>query len=301
VKASFLLAGLLASLCSCSEKPEEMIGPTIGSLNIIADENLRELISQEEQIFERTYKYAQLNIQYAPSNDVFNHFLKDSVDAIIVSRFLHETEKAWLQSQERIPREYPFARSALAFIQHKENPDSNRTYENLLSQLRNADSGQVFVLENMRSGIPEELLGHMQVDTMPSHIFAVPGQDGVLEYVLQNRTATGIIDWSDLSDSDLTYARTYLEKVRVIGIRTVSNSATQEYITPYQYNLTNYPFARDLLLISTTGRTDVSKGFSSFLCGEVGQKIILKAGLLPLYQTERLVELKEISDMNIIE
>ena len=41
-------------------------------------------------------------------------------------------------------------------------------------------------------------------------------------------------------------------------------------------------------------------GFASFITGEIGQKIILKAGLLPKYQSERIIELSPIQDIKVI-
>jgi phosphate transport system substrate-binding protein len=301
MKTLVISATFIAVFCACTEKPEEMTGPTIGRLKILVDENLKDIISQEEQIFERDYKYAHLDIAYTDANEVFQLFLKDSIDAIITSRSLSDHEINWLKSKERIAREYPFATSALAFLQHRENPDTNVTYESMIEQLRNEELGKVFVIENMQSGIAEELIEHMQVQEMPSHVFAVQGQDGVLEYIVQNKNAIGIVDWSDISDSDQPYTKSFLEKVNVIGIQPREDSTAHGYFKPYQYNLGEYSFTRDLLFFSTTGRTDVGTGFASFLSGEVGQKIILKAGLFPKYQTERVIELKGISDIEVIE
>jgi phosphate transport system substrate-binding protein len=278
-----------------------MVGPTIGQLNILADENIREIISQEEQIFERMYKYAHLDITYLPANELTRRLLEDSAAAIIATRYLTDEEKEWLESQNHIARQYPFAATAIAFILQKELPDTNYSYETMLNLLRNKEAGKVFVIENMRSGIAEELMKHMKVQEIPSHVFAVQGQDGVQEYVLNNSQAIGVIDWSDISDSDEAYTKSFLDKVNVIGIRPPADSSSQDYIKPYQYNLGTYPFIRDLVFISTTGRTDVGTGFASFLTGDVGQKIILKAGLFPKFQTERTLELKGISDIRVID
>ena len=49
----------LIALTSCVKKVEEMSGPTIGKLDIVADESMKIIVEQEEEIFERFYKYAE--------------------------------------------------------------------------------------------------------------------------------------------------------------------------------------------------------------------------------------------------
>ena len=48
-----IFIGLL--FMACVNKPEEMTGPTMGSLEIIADESMKYVVEQEENIFERTF------------------------------------------------------------------------------------------------------------------------------------------------------------------------------------------------------------------------------------------------------
>jgi hypothetical protein len=44
----------------------------------------------------------------------------------------------------------------------------------------------------------------------------------------------------------------------------------------------------------------VGIGFASFIAGEIGQKIILKAGLLPRYQSERVLEIGPVEDIKVV-
>ena len=96
------LSGLV--LLSCNRDPEKMEGPTIGKLQIMADENLRYIVQQEEEVFESNYKYAQLDISYAAEQDVFNALLSDSIDAVIASRRLTPEELKFLDGKQQHPR-----------------------------------------------------------------------------------------------------------------------------------------------------------------------------------------------------
>lgn len=287
---------------ACVKKPETMVGPTIGKLHIMSDTTLKYIIEQEEEIFERTYKYADVSITYAPEMDVMEAFMADSVDAVIVTRRLTQDEKDFFISRKNIPREYAFATGALAFISQKNPKDTAFTYEVMLDAWKNKDHGKIFVIENPRSGIAQEIMHLIDTTALPSHFYALKSKAEVIHYVTANENAIGIIDWSDFSDSDNPMAKEILDSVYLIGVSRPADSTQYGMLRPYQYNLQDrkYPFTRDLYFISTTGRTDVGLGFASFIAGEIGQKIILKAGLLPKYQSERIIEMGTQTDVKVV-
>ena len=287
---------------ACVKKPEEMTGPTIGSLSLVADESIRDIVEQEEEIFERNYQYTKLDITYLNEIDMFQMFLEDSIDAILATRPLTEEEIAYCKQMDVTPRQYPLATSALAFIRQKDAVDSNYVYENLVTLMREGRGEEIFVIENPKSGIAGELMKLIQQEKLPKHIYALSTKKEVIDYVTTHDNAIGIIDYSDISDSDNPYTKEVLQKIRLIGISRPVDSLQVGYVQPFQYNLQDrkYPFTRDLYYISRTGMSDVGMGFASFICGEIGQKIILKAGLLPKFQTERVIEINETPDIKVV-
>ncbi|MEO5905247.1 MAG: substrate-binding domain-containing protein [Saprospiraceae bacterium] len=300
----FLLLNLinLLSLTACVKKPEQMTGPTIGSLDIIADENLRYIIEQEEDIFERSYKYANVNITYMAEVDLFREFMADSIEAVITARRLTDEEKQYFISQDVNPREYAFATGAIAFVSNKNVSDTAYTYEEMISSWRDKNKGKVFVIENAKSGITHEVMRILDTTALPAHFYALNSKQDVIDYVLTHEAAIGIVDWSDISDSDSSMSNEILSQIRLLGVSRPADSTQVGFVQPYQYNLQDnkYPFTRDLYFISTTGMTDVGLGFASFIAGEIGQKIILKAGLLPKYKFERIIELNSTSDIKVV-
>ncbi len=301
-KLFFPAIGLCLLLTACNRKPEEMTGPTIGSQRILADESCRYIIEQEEEIFERTYKYAHLDIEYAPELDIIRRFLRDSMPAIMTTRPLTAEEKAFCQNNYATPREFRYATGAIAFVKNRNARDTAYVYEDLLKLFGDEKSGAVFVLENARSGIATTLLRLLNTDRLPAHFYALPDKTAVLQYVEAHDQAIGIIDYSDISDSDRPYTREVLQKVQMLGITRPVDSIQAGFVKPYQYNLQDrkYPFTRDLYFISQSGKSDVGIGFASFVCGDIGQKIILKSGLLPAFQSERIIEIKPSEDIKVV-
>ncbi len=275
----------------------------MGTLDIAADENLRYIAEQEENIFERSYKYAQLDITYHPEYDIFKKFMGDSIKAIMTTRPLTEEEVSFFDKKNSHPRHYAFATSALAFITKKNPTDTAFTYEEMMSFFKDEKKGKLFVIENAKSGITHEVLRLMDTTSLPAHFYALNSRKEVIDYILAHEEAIGIVDWSDISDSDNMIAKEVLNTIELIGISRPVDSTQYGFLKPYQYNLQDhkYPFTRDLYFISNTGMNDVGTGFAFFMSGEIGQKIILKSGLLPKFQHERILELKNSSDIKVIQ
>jgi len=292
----------LALLVACVRKVETMVGPTMGTLEIVADESMKNIVIQEEEIFERTYKYAHLNIRYTNEFDLFESFLKDSIRTIMTTRPLSLEEKSYFTEQKSYPRETQFATGAIAFIKNIKAIDTTVVYEELMQRFTNETSDEVFVLENAKSGITQEMLRLMHKEQLPKHFYALNTKQEVLDYVEAHDNAIGIVDYSDISDSDSAFTKDVLRKIHMLGISRPADSTQVGFVQPYQYNLVEhkYPFTRNLYFISKTGKEDVGTGFASFICGEIGQKIILKAGLLPKFQTERNIEINYTTDIKVV-
>lgn len=278
-----------------------MTGPTIGKQKIGVDNSLQEIIRQEEEIFERTYKYADVQLHYASELDVINMLLKDSVESIITNRPLDEQEIAFWKQRQINPRQVPLATSAIAFVLSKENQDTTILYEELLQKMQDKQSNTTFVVEDTRSGISKTMMKTIHAEILPSHFYALNDKKEVLNYLKEHPETIGIIDYTEISDTDEPYTKEVLSNFHLLQISRPQDSTQFGYLAPYQYNLQDrfYPFTQDLYFISITGKSDVGIGFASFITGEIGQKIMLKAGLLPLYQTERVIELKGIQDIEV--
>jgi phosphate transport system substrate-binding protein len=281
-------------IIGCKSKPYEMVSPTTGKIKIAVDENLKDIIEQEKQIFESIYKYAQIELQQVPENTLINTLYSDSVKTAFIARSLSQEEMNFFKQRSIYPRLIQFATGALAFIVSSEYPDSAYTYESFLSLLSDPKRGKHFIIENNKSGIASQILQIIGKDTLPSNFYAKQTKNEIYQYIRQDLAAIGIIDYSDISDSDLPSNNQLFETTKLLAIARPKDSVQHGYIKPYQYNLQDrlYPFTRDLYFVSTSGLNDVGMGFIAFVAGEIGQKIVLKSGLLPKYQSERWIELK---------
>jgi phosphate transport system substrate-binding protein len=54
--------------------------------------------------------------------------------------------------------------------------------------------------------------------------------------------------------------------------------------------LKQYPLRRQVIIISREARTGLGSGFATFVASDKGQRIILKAGMVPAKMPVRIVE-----------
>ena len=64
---------------------------------------------------------------------------------------------------------------------------------------------------------------------------------------------------------------------------------------PYQYYLYTgqYPLSRDIYILLNDPRSALPTGLTSFFAGARGQRIILKAGLLPITMPVNIVNVRD--------
>jgi phosphate transport system substrate-binding protein len=292
----------LVILVSCKKETNKESSPTKGEVEIFVDSNLRSIMDQQKEVFERNYPYAKLKLNYLDEISIIKKFLYDSTEIIILSRALDSVEIKFLNNRKLIPRHYELARTAIAFVSNKSSLDSTFSFESINHiAMDSLNDKNLLVIENANSGISQYLLKVFHGEKFSKNVFAAENKDKIIEHLNQSPTSIACFDWSEISDSDDPKAKAILSKVKLLAISRPKDSVQHGFILPYQYNLQDklYPFCRDIYFISRSGKSDLGLGFASFVAGEIGQKIMLKAGLLPKYQSERLIELKN-KDFKVI-
>lgn len=295
----------LLVLLSCKQKAR-ISQPTIGYERLLCDQNLKYVISQEEDIFELNYKYAELDINYFNETEVFKRLGMDSMTTAISCRPLTEAETNYFIKNQVHPRLFPFAVGAVALLINRNAKDSIIQYETFESickglSVKNAPFHSI-VIEDIGSGIANYLLQKFNLDSFGKNVYTLKDKDALFTYLTQDPGIIAIVDWSEFSDSDDRKQQQRLLGLKRLAISRPKDSIQMGYLLPDQYLFQDqkYPLTRTLYFISVSGKSDLGIGFASFVTGEIGQKVLLKAGLLPLYQTDRWIELKS-SPFNVVE
>lgn len=305
----FLIILISCFLVSCTNNDGvEIDTTTSGVISISADESLKPLIEAEKMVFESLYPKAKLNITYTSELEAIKLMLQDSCRMTIVTRKLSENEKKPLIERQINPQQIKMATDGLAFIINKSNPDSVFS----LNEIRKLFEGtavqwnQIFsksklgklqvVFDNPMSGAIRFIKDTITKNKdLPNYCFAVNSNKEVIYYVEHNKNAIGIIGLSWISDEDDAEMQGFLNRITVAEIIPDSIIRKSLNYKPILANLAlkQYPFCREVFMISREARTGLGTGFASFVASDQGQRIISKAGLLPAKTTIRIIEITQ--------
>ncbi|MDR0763232.1 MAG: phosphate ABC transporter substrate-binding protein, partial [Bacteroidales bacterium] len=121
---------------------------------------------------------------------------------------------------------------------------------------------------------------------LSSRSFAAGSSDAVVKHVKETKGAIGIIGVNWISGEYDSITREFLGDVQVMRVNGVQ---------PYQYYLYTgqYPFRRDIYLNINDHFSGLPTGFVNFVTSGRGQRIILKAGLLPATMPVNIVNIRE--------
>lgn len=295
---------LIFCISSCTEGPDEPTDtPTSGEVNIVVDESFQQLFDTQIYTFHSFYENAKINVLYLPEKDALERLIKDSCKVVVMCRDLTENEHKRFEQSNIFPISTKIAEDAIAIIVNNENTDTVLTVDKIKSMLLGNDSLWTQINKNSRLGNINIVFDNngsanttymrdtlLQGKTFSKNAFAVTSNPEVIEYVGQHKNAIGILSVNWISDSDDTLTTSFLKKVKVVAIAKDSASTP---VKPYQAYIKtkDYPFTRSVYMINRQTRAGLGMGFVSFVAGEKGQIMILKAGLVPAVAPVRLVEI----------
>ncbi len=301
-----LLFGSLLFYCS-QKKNKATDTATYGEINIAADESFKPIIEAQLGVFGSEYYNAKINTFYLSEGRAFQKLIRDSVRLIVVSRKPNDNELNYFKSQKIVPKINKIATDAVALIVAKSNTDSLLT----MSQLSKIMTGQIsqwneinknsklnnigIVFDNNNSSNLQLLKSIFNLTTFTSNVASAGSNEKVIDFLQSNPNTIGVIGANWISDTDDPEVKQFLKKIRIIAISSKENPTQKDYISPYQGEvfLKNYPLSRDIYTISRESRTGLGTGFNAFIMGERGQRIILKAGLVPAIMPYREIVIKK--------
>jgi len=288
-KNAYLLIAVItcSSIVSCNNAPptKETHTITTGTMSIVVDESFAPIIEDQLAVFASTYQETDISLINKPEKLAVNYLLKDSSKVAILSRGLTDEERKFFEAKKIIPKVTRFATDGIALITNMSNKDSVVTVDDILSVLQGKTSSiNSLVFDNRNSSTIRFLKDLAGVQDLPEKgIYALGSNEAVIKYVYENPHVIGVIgiNWIVQPSPELIQ---YAEGVKVLGVKNQSGkNGDDDYYKPTQNNLAlgKYALARDLFIINCQGVRGLGMGFSAFLAGERGQRIILKSGLLP--------------------
>lgn len=267
---------------SCQKKTDNQETILKGKATIYVDESLIPVIEDVEAVFENEYD-AKLNLVAKSETEVVNELLNDTAKVAVLTRTLTTKELKVFEAKKIKPKTMPFAIDGITFIKSKSSSDTLIALQDVIDFMNGnkVQSIKGLVFDNPNSSTVRYILELSGVkNVVKENVFSFKTNNEVINYVAANDGMIGVVGINWLSQPSLIMQET-VDKVNLLSVKAVNSN---DYIYPSQDMIASgkYPLARDLYIINCQGYSGLGMGFSSFLGGERGQRIVLKAGLVPV-------------------
>jgi phosphate transport system substrate-binding protein len=274
---------LFILLINCKQgvkKQEETI--IKGDVSVYVDETLTPIVEDQVAVFQSVYE-AKIKLISKSESDVISDMLHQKSVIAILTRDLNKEELKIFENKKVIPKITKFATDGIAFITNKSNNDTLLALEDVISFMNSRETKSIkgLVFDNPNSSTVRFLQTLSGVDnTREKGIYSMKTNEEVIKFIANNSGMIGIVGVNWLSQPSHAMQE-FVDGVNLISIKDLNKS---EYYSPSQNNIAEgkYPLVRDLYIINCQGYSGLGMGFASFVAGDIGQRIILKSGLLPI-------------------
>lgn len=280
----FILFLVAVLVFACNQISDKNAKETIlkGSTTIYVDETLAPIIEDQVAVFENEYD-AKVTLVAKSESETVNSLFKEKAAIAILSRNLSAEELKIFKQRKINPKTTVFATDAIAFIANKNNKDTLVALQDVISfmQGKPVASFKGLVFDNLNSSTVRYMNSLAGINAIPEKgVFSFKSNDEVIKYVSENDGMIGVVGVNWLSQP-LPAMQKYVDNVTSLSVKGLKSD---NYYIPSQNNIAEgkYPLARDLYIINCQGFSGLGMGFASFVAGDVGQRIILKSGLLPV-------------------
>jgi len=260
-----------------------------GSTSVLVDETLTPIVEDQVIIFESKYD-AKIKMVPKSESELIASFFKEKSGIAILSRNLTPDENKIFEQKKITPKITKFATDAIAFISNKNNKDTLIELKTIVEFIQGKQNSRIkgLVFDNPNSSTVRYMNELAKTKAMPEKgVYSFKTNQEVIQFVAQNDGMIGVVGLNWLTQPSPNM-QAYVDKINVLNVKGLKANT---YYSPTQNNIAEgkYPLARDLYIINAQGFSGLGMGFASFVAGDIGQRIILKSGLLPVRMPGRKI------------
>lgn len=300
MKKFLVLAVLGLALAACSggsDEPALQETATAGTIEILCDESVYDLLQPAFAAFDSAYPEAHVTVKPVSAREAVRLLLADSTRGIITARnYLRDEDSLMKAFGVTRPAPLAFAIDALVFYAPKTFPLDTLSLDQLKMALKGGQlrevfpqllSEPVFVSPDVNSSVYGNMLNLLTNNAPPQHALQfVSSQKEAREVVLSQSNAIGV--------GYLSFVAPDTANLKLLRIGFADS--TGKYIAPrtvhqaYVY-MQQYPLPVTIRGIMAEDRRNLPWGFFSFISRNTEvQKYFNSAGIVPAFANIRLVE-----------
>lgn len=286
---AFLLLFVFAIVFGCKDEKANKETILKGSASILVDESFKPILEDQITVFESRYD-AKITLIAKSEKEVVQAFLNDTSGIAVLSRDLNENEIKNFKLKKILPRVTKIGKDAIAFIANKNTKDTLIALQDVVNYMQGKSGTNIkgLVFDNPNSSTVRYITNLAGIKELPeTGVFSFKTNEDVIKFVSENDGMIGVVGINWLYQPTPA-GKKYVSQIKALSVKGLKSDA---YVSPTQNNIAeeSYPLARDLYIINCQGSSGLGMGFSSFVAGDIGQRIILKSGLYPIRTPGRKV------------
>lgn len=277
------------------KEPQENI--LTGTIDVLVDESILSIIDEQKEVFEASYPNSRVNLIAKPEILAVNSLLNGEADFAILSRTLTKDEGVYFEQRSVRPRIFPVASEGLVLFTSTKNDVSKITIEEISALLNGekTDNFSHLFFENINSSIFRQLKELNDVKKVSgTFVKETRGLENMISHVLSQDGTLGVMSFDEYRSIKKTFSE--INKIRILSVQNSrGDKADGEYYLPTQstFGLGVYPLSRTIYVMNYQPRIGLGIGWSAFLTGDRGQRVFLKAELLPHTMPGREIIIRE--------
>lgn len=283
VYSIFLLIVFIFFSCKKNENEdankESFLG---GKATIYIDETVTPIVEDEVMVFESKYD-AKFTLVSKSESEVLNALFDKTATIVVMARDLTKKELKFFEEKKIVPKITKFAIDGIAFVSNKSNNDTLIALKDVIGFMKGERTSKIkgLVFDNPNSSTVSYMNNLSGIDGLTAKdVYAVKDNNEVLKFVSENDGVIGVVGVNWLSQP-MPSMEHIISKISVLSVKGLNKEG---YYAPSQNNFAEgtYPLVRDLYVVNCQGATGLGMGIASFVSSDIGQRIVLKSGLLPL-------------------
>lgn len=292
---SILMSLIALSFTGCSnakkEKKEDIL---IGVLPVAVDETVLPLFLEQKEVFESSYYNAKIKEKPNPEVQVINSLLNGDVAFAVLTRQLTAEESKGFEARSVAPRIYSIAYDGIVLVGNVADTATSIRVEDILALMKgNKVQNYSLVFDNLNSSIFRYFRELGKIEKVPNtFVEAREGSEAVLKEIAEKKGKVGLISYNQFLSLESSFSEK--DKIRILSV--VSEvDGVQKYVKPSQTSFATgeYPLKREIFVLNYQPNLGLGVGFSAFMTGDRGQRIVLKSGLLPYTMPGREIIIRD--------
>jgi len=268
----------------------------IGTLHVAVDESVLPIVREQEEVFLSAYPNSKLNVIAKPEVLAIRELVSGNASVVILSRDLNEAENDYFKKRSITPRKFPIWTDAIVVVNNSNSPDTSLTVDYLINAMKgNSKDGKKLVFDNLNSSTLRHLQELGKLERVASNfVEAEAGSEKVLEAVAADENKIGILGYNVYSELIASFQNK--NNIRILSLQnTIGEAADGLYYRPNQSTIAaeQYPLRRMFYVLNYQPNLGLGIGFSAFLTGDRGQRIVLKSGLVPATMPARNIIIRD--------